>query len=102
MIGSIPDWVALAKEVYRCLKPGGYYESYESSPYIDSDDDTVSETSAIGQWGKVFVEGGKKLGQTFTVVPEGLQRKSMEEAGFVDIQERDISVSSDGLSSDMI
>ncbi|KAJ9156093.1 Methyltransferase domain-containing protein [Pleurostoma richardsiae] len=91
LLGSIGDWVALAKEAYKSLKPGGFFESYEASPFIGSEDGTVTETSAMGQWGKLFVEGGKKLGQTFTVVPDGLQKKAMEEAGFVDIQEWDFN-----------
>lgn len=46
----------------------------------------------MGQWGKLFVEGGHKLGQTFSVVPDGLQKKAMEEAGFEDIKEWDFNV----------
>lgn len=59
---------------------------------MESDDGTVLKTSAMGQWASFFVEGGKKLGQTFLVVDEGIQRKAMEAAGFVDIQERNIKV----------
>ncbi len=32
-------------------------------------------------------------GRSFTVCPDGTQRRAMESAGFVDIQERDIQVS---------
>lgn len=39
------------------------------------------------QWTEVFVDGGEKVGRTFLVVDEELQRKGMEAAGFVDIQE---------------
>lgn len=91
LLGSVSNWIALAKEAYKALKPGGYFESYEASPYITSEDGTVLDTSAMGQWGKLFIEGGNKLGQTFTVVPDGLQKKAMEEAGFVDIKEWDFN-----------
>jgi hypothetical protein len=45
------------------------------------------------EWGKFFIEGGKKIGQPFTVIDDDLQRKSMEDAGFVDIQVIDHKVS---------
>ncbi|KDN63519.1 putative methyltransferase domain-containing protein [Colletotrichum sublineola] len=87
LVGSIADWPALFKEAYRALKPGGYLESFEVSPAILSDDGTVPETSALGQWGKFFEEGGRKMGRSFRVLDEELQRTAMEEAGFEDITE---------------
>lgn len=57
-----------------------------------SDDDSVPEKSAISQWGKFFENGGKTMGRSFLVVHEGTQRKAMEEAGFVDIQEWEFKV----------
>ena len=59
---------------------------------FQSDHTPLAEDSALGQWGKFFIEGGKKMGQTFTVLEDGLQRKAMEAAGFVDIQEFDFKV----------
>ncbi|KAI8665575.1 hypothetical protein NCS56_00993700 [Fusarium sp. Ph1] len=88
LTGCIGDWEALMKVAYRCLKPGGYIESMEPSAYIQSDDNTIEPDSAMGQWGKIFVEGGSKMGRPFTVVEDELQNKSMEKAGFVDIQEK--------------
>ena len=44
----------------------------------------------MGQWGKIFIQGGRKLGISFEVVQNDLQRKAMEAAGFVDIQVKDI------------
>ncbi|KAF4462526.1 methyltransferase domain-containing [Fusarium albosuccineum] len=88
LTGCIADWNALFKEAYRCLKPGGYLESMEPSGYIESDDNTIHEEDAMGQWGKIFVEGGKKIGRTFLVVQEEIQNKAMAEAGFVDIQQK--------------
>jgi len=52
----------------------------------------VKESSALGQWGKLFIEGAKKLGVSFTVYEEELQRKAMEAAGFVDIQQFEYKV----------
>lgn len=92
LVGSIVDWKALFKHAYNSLKPGGYIESHEASPYIVSDDGSIHETSAMNQWGKFFVEGGRKMGRSFTVVKDGTQRKAMEEAGFVDIEEANLKV----------
>jgi hypothetical protein len=41
----------------------------------------------MGQWDKIFIEGSKSSGRSFTVLADNLQRKAMEEAGFVDIEE---------------
>ncbi|KAF4451678.1 hypothetical protein F53441_5357 [Fusarium austroafricanum] len=87
LVGSVRDWGSLYSEAFRCLKPGGWIENHEASSTITSDDGTVKEDSAMGQWGKFFIEGGKKLGATFTVVEDDTQKKEMEKAGFVDIQE---------------
>lgn len=93
LVGSIVDWPHLFKEAYRCLKPGGYLESNEALSRMDCDDGTIHEKSAMHQWGKFFVEGGKKIGRSFTIVEDGVQKKSMEGAGFVGIEERDFKVS---------
>ncbi|EGO58709.1 hypothetical protein NEUTE1DRAFT_144890 [Neurospora tetrasperma FGSC 2508] len=92
MNGIVTDWYALFRNAYRVCKPGGWVESSGTSGRFFSHDGTLKEGSAIDQWGIVFREGGKKLGRTFTVYEEDLQRKGMEAAGFVDIQFRDIEV----------
>ena len=90
--GSVDDWYALFRNAYRVAKPGGYVESYCSSSHFLSDDGSVKKGSALDQWGIVFREGTKKLGRTFSVYEEDLQRKGMEAAGFVDIKFKDTLV----------
>lgn len=92
LVGSVVDWPTLFKQAYRCLKPGGYIESYEGSPNIGSDDGTVTKTSAMGQWGEIFVEGGRKLGRSFSLLEDEEQRRGIEAAGFVDIEESNFKV----------
>ena len=87
LIGSIQDWNALFREAYRCTKPGGYIQSFEPGSGLVCDDDTIAEGSALHQWGKIFEAGGKVLGRSFSVLEDDVQRKGMEEAGFVDIEE---------------
>ncbi|KAF5011811.1 hypothetical protein FDECE_2101 [Fusarium decemcellulare] len=86
LFGSITDWNALFGNAYRVCKPGGWVESYEPTVVAESDDDTVQPGSAHSEWGKFFIEGAKKMGRSCTVVEDDVQRKSMEAAGFVDIQ----------------
>ncbi|KAF7563705.1 hypothetical protein G7046_g392 [Stylonectria norvegica] len=98
--GCIVDWAAFFKEAYKATRPGGYLESHEASPVVYSDDGTLPESSAIAQWGPLFIEGGEKIGRSFTIVDDGTQRKAMEDAGFVDIQEKLIKVPSGGWPAD--
>lgn len=101
LVGSVVDWPALFKEAYNALKPGAWLESFEGSPHMISDDGSVGDKSAISQWGKFFEEGGRTLGRTFMVVDQGIQRKAMEEAGFVDIQEWEFKVSTPSVPEEL-
>lgn len=85
LLGSIVDWFALFREAFKTTRPGGYLESIEPSPYLESDDGSVTDGSTADQWGKIFVEAGKVLGRPFTIFQEDLQQRAMEAAGFVDI-----------------
>ena len=87
LTGSIPDWYSLFKEAFQATKPGGWVESHETSSIIRSDHAIIRDESALGQWGKFSQEGGKMTGRTFRAVEDNLQRKAMEAAGFVNIQE---------------
>ncbi|KAL2670037.1 hypothetical protein Neosp_014917 [[Neocosmospora] mangrovei] len=100
LYGSISDWSALFKEAFRVCKPGGWVESYEASPHMESDDGSVTKTCAINEWGKFFIEGGKKLNRTFEILDKDLQKKGMEEAGFVDIQVWDFKAPIGGWAED--
>lgn len=85
LYGSISDWYALFREAYAVCKPGGWLESVEASPRMESDDDSVPENSAVHQWGSIFIDGADKIGQTFRVVEDDLQVLGMQAAGFEDI-----------------
>ncbi|KAG7038397.1 hypothetical protein JMJ78_0000933 [Colletotrichum scovillei] len=92
LTGSVRDWKFLVGEAYRCLKEGGILESSEPSFLIESDDGTVNQRSAWNQWHGVFKEYGAQIGQTFSVVQEGIQRQALKEAHFSDIRELDFQV----------
>jgi SAM-dependent methyltransferase len=88
LFGAIKDWTELFSQAYRVTKPGGWIQSCEAEPLIHSDDGTVLPDSCFATlWADLYTEGGAKMGSTFRVLTEGLQRKGLEEAGFVDLQE---------------
>lgn len=82
------------KQAFKTLKPGGYLQSHEGSVTMTSDDNTVHDQSAIGQWGRFFIEGGRKLGRSFTLIEDGIIKDAMEAAGFVDIEVKNFKVRS--------
>ncbi|KAK1756615.1 S-adenosyl-L-methionine-dependent methyltransferase [Echria macrotheca] len=90
LFGSIKDWDELYRQAYRALKPGGWIESHEASVQFRSDDGTVTDKTAMGRFGQFFIDGGKSMGRSMTVVEDGLQRKGIEAAGFVNVQEENI------------
>ncbi|EGY14068.1 Secondary metabolism regulator LAE1 like protein [Verticillium longisporum] len=85
LFGSVTDWYELFRQSYRVCRPGGWVESYEGSAMCYSDDGTLKHDSAMAEWGKFFIEGAKRLGRVFTPIPDSLQEKGLEAAGFVDI-----------------
>ncbi|SPQ18285.1 794af904-952e-46b4-9478-2ab326c6bbf4 [Thermothielavioides terrestris] len=89
LVGNIVDWRKFYRDAFRCCKPGGWMESHEASLLWRSDVG-IREDSAMGQWGHVFQEAGRKIGRTFRLVDDELQQKYMAEAGFVDIVVKDI------------
>ena len=92
LTGCVQDWPALFSEAYRCIKPGGYIESFDARALYESDDGTVPERSALAQWAKLAEEGGKILGTSFDLITNDTQRRGIEDAGFVVVGERDVKV----------
>jgi len=90
LVGSIDDWPALLRRAFDACKPGGYVESFEPSVHLESDDGSVTDQTALGQWGKLFAEGGRKFGRSFQLYQEGTVRAAVEAAGFVDVSETDL------------
>jgi hypothetical protein len=87
MMGSIKDWPAFYKEVYRCLKPGGWFEHVDYDPHVYSDDGSVGHDSAWNQWGDIFIQAGVKSGQTFKVIIDHNNVDWMRTGGFQNVEE---------------
>lgn len=90
--GTIADWTALFKEAHRTLTGGGWVQDCQIDPRFRSDDGTTDEVEAMQRWSRLFEESGVKTGASFTAVADGLQRKSLEEAGFEDVQTKTFKV----------
>ena len=91
LAGNIADWSRFYREAFRCCKPGGWIEHQDPS-FVWYSDRGIPEDSALDQFPKVFWAGGEKFGRSFRVVDDGLQKKGMEEAGFVDVVVKDLHV----------
>ncbi|KAF5967291.1 methyltransferase [Fusarium coicis] len=89
LVGCVPNWDYIFEQAFKVLKPGGWVESFEASAIIESDDDSVKPDSALAQWGPIFIKASKRIGNTFTVVGDDLQRPGIEKAGFTDIKQWD-------------
>ena len=92
LFGSISDWSALIREAYAACAPGGWVQTAEVEVDYISDDGSVRPDSAMAIWGHMCRVAGPKMGRPFTILRDGLQRKGMEEAGFVDIHEVNFKV----------
>ncbi|EEU36135.1 uncharacterized protein NECHADRAFT_72861 [Fusarium vanettenii 77-13-4] len=88
LVGSVKDWNGLFEQAFLACKPGGWVESFEGVPVMQSDDGSVSDDSAMAGWGKTFIKAGKKLKRSFTVVDDNVQEEGMAAAGLVDIESR--------------
>lgn len=86
MAGSIRDWPALYREIYKNLKPGGYVELQEVDLFVKSDDDL--ELEKIPNLVKLLSEGQKasaSFGKRVDVAPE--LKQGIIDAGFEDVTE---------------
>jgi len=85
LYGSIRDWPALYKQIYKHLKPGGWYEQSEVSVTWRSDDGSIPEGHPFQRWSDIFVEAGEKIGKTFRILD--LQKQYIIDAGFENVTE---------------
>ncbi|KAK5661110.1 hypothetical protein OQA88_11000 [Cercophora sp. LCS_1] len=86
MVGCVKDWVALYREAYRCLRPGGWIEHLDCSVGLRCDDGSVPKGSVFEDWVGIFREAGPMIGQSFFVIEEDAFVKKLDEAGFKDIK----------------
>lgn len=84
MFGCFKDWTRLYRECLRCLKPGGWLEHQEVSLRMGSDDGSIPPDSIWSEWESVFVEAGRRLGQSTQIIDDGNWIRWLREAGFAE------------------
>lgn len=92
--GTVKDWSTFYREAYRCCKPGGYIEHMDASGTVMSDDGSVdNKLHALGQWGPMWQEGGKRMGVEVDLHSNNFMENGLKEAGFVNIEVKDYKAS---------
>ncbi|KAK0725165.1 S-adenosyl-L-methionine-dependent methyltransferase [Lasiosphaeris hirsuta] len=92
MTGSIKDWVAIYREAYRCLKPGGWIEHMDCSAGVYADDGSMPPDNIFVDWMENFCKAGLKIGQTFEVIDNDNYIRWLEEAGFKNVNKKTLKV----------
>ncbi|KAK4448764.1 S-adenosyl-L-methionine-dependent methyltransferase [Podospora aff. communis PSN243] len=100
LFGAIADWPQLFANAFRVCAPGGWVQSGEVEVDFVSDDGSVKADSALALWGRMCRETGEKIGRTFRVLSEGVQKRGMEGAGFVDLESVDYQLPVGGWPAD--
>jgi len=93
MHAAVANWTRLYEEVYKALKPGGWFQHLEpnleircDNPEIQMDDDHVYR-----QWAKLFYAAGDKIERTFRFNEENMVEYARN-AGFTEIEHRKFTI----------
>ena len=70
--GAISDWGAFYKQVYKTLKPGGWFQHLEPNIELRVGNPSLKfgEGHVYHQWAKLFYNAGDKIGRTFRISEE--------------------------------
>ncbi|KAK0631612.1 hypothetical protein B0T14DRAFT_5681 [Immersiella caudata] len=78
-------WPQFYREVYRCLKPGGWIEHIEAPPVVaPAHGGIITQNSPCHVWNNFFFAAASKTGRGF----EAPDLESMSSAGFTDMKTR--------------
>ncbi|RYP67149.1 hypothetical protein DL769_005827 [Monosporascus sp. CRB-8-3] len=92
MYGAIDDWPKLYRQIYRFLKPGGWFQHLEPDIEMRSEDPNleIGEDHIFKQWAQVFYGAGDKLGRTFKVTEN--MKSWAHDAGFTGVVHKEFKV----------
>lgn len=90
MGGSIKDWGALYREIYKHLKPGGWVEIQEYETWIQPNDEKVETPTSLMTWLVEVNAASEKFGKKLLVAKE--HKANMEAAGFLDVVDKEFKV----------
>ena len=60
LAGNILNWEKFYREAYRCLKPGAWFETQETSVDWHTQKGEIAEDSPMGQWNKIFQRAARR------------------------------------------
>ncbi|WQF90416.1 Putative S-adenosyl-L-methionine-dependent methyltransferase superfamily [Colletotrichum destructivum] len=86
MLSCFSSWPDIIAKAYDALEPGGYLELQDHMCPLMCDDGTMSEDFKPLKWGNMLIEASKKTGRTITMA--ATFKQMLEDAGFVDIEEK--------------
>ncbi|KAF4435881.1 hypothetical protein F53441_13389 [Fusarium austroafricanum] len=88
MHGAIDDWQKLYRQIFRALKPGGWFQQIEPNIHLKCENpNSVAENETLKQWAQLFYDAGDKIGRTFRISGD-LIKDSACEAGFEKVVQR--------------
>ncbi|KGO75622.1 hypothetical protein PITC_050520 [Penicillium italicum] len=89
MIGSFDDaeWTRVYQQCYDNIRPGGWIEQLEASPYIECDDDSLPADNILRSWGPALSACGKRAGRPLETID--MMQEAFRKAGFVDVHEKE-------------
>ncbi|KAI5845283.1 S-adenosyl-L-methionine-dependent methyltransferase [Morchella snyderi] len=90
LYGSIGDWPQFISRAYEVTKPGGWFESVETTVEHLSDDNSIPKDSVVLEWGRNYKIAEEKIGKSFTL--EYKIKPWMEEQGFINVVEKEYKV----------
>lgn len=98
MFGSVDSWPTLFVQCFTALRSGGWCENVEHSVWPVSDDGSVGPDHVFTRYGRIMEDLAGKRGKEFDCWKKN--RKRMEDAGFVEVQELRMKWPMRGWSSD--
>ncbi|KAH6869390.1 S-adenosyl-L-methionine-dependent methyltransferase [Thelonectria olida] len=75
MYGAIDDWAKFYGQMFKFLKPGGWFHHLEPDIELRCDNTNikVDEKHIFKQWAQLFYDAGDKLGRTFKLADGSLE-----------------------------
>ncbi|KAJ5774771.1 hypothetical protein N7457_009667 [Penicillium paradoxum] len=81
------EWARLYNQCYDNLRPGGWIEHLEASPFIECDDDSLPADSLLRTWGPTLTACGSRAGRPLEIM-DTIQ-DAFHKAGFVDVHQKE-------------
>ncbi|KAL2672354.1 hypothetical protein Neosp_013059 [[Neocosmospora] mangrovei] len=101
LLGAIDDWPKLYGQLFKFLKPGGWFQHMEPRLELRCDNPAikVDKDHIFKQWAQLFYDAGDRLGRTFDITDKKMGNWARE-AGFTNITPKTFKVPYAGWAKD--